>query len=248
MVWTTFAWSAKRRFSFAALAIVGAFAIAGCAQNAQGISPVAAKSDGTVASVRSVVPGGSGTATARGRSATGDGGDRGTSTSARDVSTGCPTQGEGGDALPALCAPPPSPDSRPHVTGPATVTAPASPTPTPSPTACPGLDVESASPAQGAESGGDAVTINGTGFNASTEVFFGGMPVQTQTVVSATEISVTTPPGPSGGGTVAITVDCSGVRSPVAPGVTFTYAAGAAASVGTPSSSSASVSSSARAS
>jgi hypothetical protein len=244
MPWATFARSTNRCFGFAVLVIVGAFVIAGCAQNAQGISPVAAKSGGTVASISKAARSANGTATARGHAAGGGGGGGASTPVANHVSTECPTRGEGGDNLPALCAPPPSSASRPHVPGPASPSGTPIPifTLTPSPTSCSALNVESVSPAQGAEIGGDTVTINGTGFGSSLQVFFGGTPVKTQTVESATEISVTTPTGPSGGGTVEITMDCSGTTLSFGPAVTFTYETSPVAPVGTPPSSPATLS------
>ena len=229
MPWATFARSANRRFAFAFLVIVGAFAIAGCAQNAQGISPVAAKSAGTVASIGQAARSGSGTASARTRSATGGSGDS-TPSPAANGSSGCSTKAEGGDDLPALCAPPASSPGRSlGVTGPASITA----TPSPHPS-CSAVSVESVSPSQGAEAGGDIVTINGTGFNSTVGVFFGGTPAESLTVKSATEISATTPPGPSGGGTVAVTVGCFWATTPPSPVGSFTYEASPTAPVGTP--------------
>ncbi len=230
MPWATFARSANWRFALAILVIVGVFAIAGCAQNAQGISPVAAKSGGTVASISEAARSGSGTASAHGHSATGGSGDSTPSPAANSSSTGCPTKGEGGDDLPALCAPPASSPVRSlGVRGPASITA----TPSPHPS-CYALSVESMSPSQGAEAGGDIVTINGTGFNSTVGVFFGGTPAESLTVKSATEISATTPPGPSGGGTVTVTVGCFWATTPPSPVGSFTYEASPTTPVGTP--------------
>jgi hypothetical protein len=243
MPWATFVRLANRGFAFAVLTIAGAFAIASCAQNAHGISPVAAKSAGAVASIGQAAHGGSETATARGPSAVGGSGGGATpAPAANSSSTACPTQGEGGDDLPALCAPPPSSPGPPHVQGPATITT----VPTAPP--CTGLTVESVSPSRGAEVGGDTVTISGAGFSSSQQVLFGDEPVETLTVESATEISVTTPPGPPGGGTVKITIDCSGMTFSFGPAVMFTYVTSPAAPVGTPSSTPATLSPSSQAS
>jgi large repetitive protein len=242
MPWATFARSANRRFGFAVLVIVGAFAIAGCAQNAQGISPVAAKSGGAAASISRAARSGSGTASAHGRSPIGGSGDSTPSPAANGSSTACPTQSEGGDDLPALCAPPASSSARSlGVSGPASITG--SPPP-----ACYGMRAESVSPRQGAEAGGDIVAISGTGFNSMVEVFFGGTPAESLTVKSATEISATTPPGPSGGGTVEVTVGCSGADTPPIPTGSFTYEASPSAPVGPPPSSPGTVSPSSQAS
>jgi len=70
------------------------------------------------------------------------------------------------------------------VTGPATVTAPASPTPKSQSLSCSTPTVTSVSPSQGAVTGGDTVTIAGTGFGEGADVFSGGtgLPVQHRAV------------------------------------------------------------------
>ncbi|MGW9075701.1 IPT/TIG domain-containing protein [Streptomyces kronopolitis] len=63
--------------------------------------------------------------------------------------------------------------------------------------------VLSVSPTSGATGGGTVVTVNGTGFTGATAVRFGATQGTTVTVVSDTQITVTSPPGT---GTVQVTV------------------------------------------
>lgn len=84
----------------------------------------------------------------------------------------------------------------------------------------PDLTVSSVAPDRGPESGGTVVTITGSGFADVEEVLVGGVPAD-YTVVSDTEITVTTPSHPAG--TVDVTVGRVGAEasSPAA----FTYEA-----------------------
>ena len=141
--------------------------------------------------------------------------------------SGCPTQGVGGDTLaPVLCpspatgsnggadgitgpvSPPGSPNPSPAPASPSLgISGPVTPTPTPAPFTTPPTpsalpQVTGISPAAGPGAGGDSITISGSGFTGATEVDFGGVSAVI-TVVSDTEITVTSPPG---SGTVDVTV------------------------------------------
>jgi IPT/TIG domain len=221
MTWITIIKPTARRFSFGVLVIAGVVATVGCGQNASQTSPVT-NSGGTAASISHAAASVSGTATAISQAtATGGGGsvEPPKNRASGGASTACPTQGEGGDNLPPLCAPPPSPVKA------ATVSDPATPTPTPPPSPCHDLSVESVSPSKGAEIGGDIVTIKGTGFSAGEQVYFGSEPAKAVTVESDTEIAATTPPGPASGGPVEIdmTMDCSAFAYHLYTDVSFTY-------------------------
>jgi hypothetical protein len=90
------------------------------------------------------------------------------------------------------------------------------------PPVVPAPTVTSLSPAAGPVAGGTVVTITGTGFTAATSVNFGGNLGTSVTVVSDTQITVTSPSGSAGA--VAVTVTTPGGTStagPTAP--TFTY-------------------------
>ena len=66
--------------------------------------------------------------------------------------------------------------------------------------------VTGVAPPSGPAGGGQLVTITGTGFDVSSQVTFGGAPVTTPiTVVSATQITATTPAGTAGPASVLVT-------------------------------------------
>ncbi|HEX4220636.1 MAG TPA: IPT/TIG domain-containing protein, partial [Acidimicrobiales bacterium] len=93
-----------------------------------------------------------------------------------------------------------------------TVVPPISPAPT----------VTSVSPATGPAAGGTAVTITGTGFTGATAVKFGSNAGTAVTVVSDTEITVTSPAGAVGAVPVTVTTPAgTSAAGPTAP--TFTY-------------------------
>jgi hypothetical protein len=77
------------------------------------------------------------------------------------------------------------------------------------------------SPQQGPASGGNTVTLTGSGFTGATGVFFGAVPATSFTVVSPTQINAVAPPGAAGA--VQVTVTGPGGTS---NGVTYTYLAG----------------------
>jgi hypothetical protein len=81
--------------------------------------------------------------------------------------------------------------------------------------------VTGVSPASGPAAGGTAVTITGTGLAGATGVSFGGA-AGTITADSATQITVTSPPGK---GTVNITVTTPSGTSAVTAADQFTYVA-----------------------
>jgi phospholipase C len=64
--------------------------------------------------------------------------------------------------------------------------------------------ITSLSPTQGSSTGGDTVTISGSGFAAGAKVTFGGLAAAT-TVISSTQISVVTPASPAGSADVTVT-------------------------------------------
>ncbi len=81
--------------------------------------------------------------------------------------------------------------------------------------------VTGVSPAQGSSSGGDSVTITGSGFTDATAVDFGtGNPAPSFTVASDTEIDAVTPLGM---GMVDVTVTGPGGTSPTTSADQFTY-------------------------
>lgn len=160
-----------------------------------------------------------------------------TGVAAVGTSTGCPTQGVGGDTVPPACVPqtqspstgitpPPAESSQPpSITAPPvestpapSITAPYAPT---SPAAAVALpQVISVSPASGAAVGGDTVTISGSGFTGATAVEFGGVSAS-MSVVSDTEITATSPPGT---GTVDIAVLTPSGASAAVASDQFSYA------------------------
>ncbi|MEU8569589.1 IPT/TIG domain-containing protein [Streptomyces pathocidini] len=79
--------------------------------------------------------------------------------------------------------------------------------------------ITSISPASGPTSGGNTVTITGTGFGGATAVTFGPNPATSFTVVSATQITAVVP---AGTGTVNVTVTGPGGTSNAVP---YTYVA-----------------------
>jgi hypothetical protein len=58
-----------------------------------------------------------------------------------------------------------------------------------------GVQITSLTPIIGVPAGGTAITINGTGFTGTTAVNFGATPGTSLTVVSNTQITVTSPAG-----------------------------------------------------
>jgi len=58
--------------------------------------------------------------------------------------------------------------------------------------------ISSVSPTQGGTAGGTTVTVNGSSFTSTTEVYFDGTPAASFTVVSATQLTVVTPAGTTG--------------------------------------------------
>jgi large repetitive protein len=97
-----------------------------------------------------------------------------------------------------------------------TVVPPVIPPVTPAPT------VTSLTPATGPAAGGTVVTITGTGFTGATSAQFGSNPGTALTVVSDTEITVTSPAGAVGAVPVTVTTPAgASAAGPTAP--TFTY-------------------------
>jgi len=88
--------------------------------------------------------------------------------------------------------------------------------------------VTSVAAAKGPTGGGSTVTVEGTGFtgvSGSTGVTFGSVPATSYRVLSSTLLTAVVPPGPSGGGSVAVHVTDSVVgTSPSAPGSAYDYA------------------------
>src|SRR4029079_15090106 len=91
------------------------------------------------------------------------------------------------------------------------------------------LQVTSVSPATGATSGGNIVTITGTGFAAGATVLFGTQAANSVSVVSSTQITAITPPGAAGA--VSGTVTSAGLSASLAGG--FTYGSGSGTGTGT---------------
>lgn len=90
--------------------------------------------------------------------------------------------------------------------------------------------VSSVAPNQGAQAGGDAVTITGTGFSTApggTQVNFGATPAASVSCTSVTNCFVTSPSS-AGPGTVDIRVFVGGQVSPIVPADQFTYVANSA--------------------
>lgn len=153
-------------------------------------------------------------------------------------STGCPTQGVGGDTVAPACVPqtqspstgitplPVDSHPAPSITAPPVestpapgITGPYAPS-SPPPAAAAPPQVTSVSPASGAAAGGDAVTITGSGFTGATAVEFGGIGAE-MSVDSDAEITATSPPGT---GTVDITVVSPGGGSATGASDQFSYA------------------------
>ena len=82
------------------------------------------------------------------------------------------------------------------------------------------MQVTSLNPAAGLMAGGTPVTITGTGFTGATKVDFGTTAATNLEVVSATEITVVSPPGT---GTVDVTVTGPGGTTTTSPADEFTY-------------------------
>ena len=82
------------------------------------------------------------------------------------------------------------------------------------------LGVTGVSPASGPPSGGTTVTITGTGLAGATGVTFGAHPATNVVVVSATEVTATSPPGT---GTVDISVTTPGGTTVVSGADRFSY-------------------------
>ena len=75
--------------------------------------------------------------------------------------------------------------------------------------------VTSVSPVSGSTAGGTAVTITGTNFAAGATVTFGGTPATNVVVVSATQITATTPAHAAGAVTMTVTVNGQRELSPM---------------------------------
>lgn len=67
------------------------------------------------------------------------------------------------------------------------------------------VTIDLISPSSGLTTGGDFVTIRGGGFNEYAVVYIGGNPLNDVVIVSATEITGTTPAGVAGNATVTVT-------------------------------------------
>ena len=78
------------------------------------------------------------------------------------------------------------------------------------------------SPASGAAGGGDTVTVTGTGFTSATSVQFGSVAATNLSIVSDTQLTVTSPP-PNASGTVDVTVTTSTGTSAISAADQFTY-------------------------
>lgn len=84
-----------------------------------------------------------------------------------------------------------------------------------------GFSISGVSPSSGSAGGGTAVTVSGSGFNASSWVTFNGAPALTSSLVGSTQIVAISPPGLSGAVTVAVT-QIGGVSASVPAAFTFT--------------------------
>ena len=82
--------------------------------------------------------------------------------------------------------------------------------------------VTKVSPNTGPISGGTSVTITGTGFTGTTNVYFGGTPATSIKVTSATQITATTPAEQSGP-VDAVTIITPSGTSAIVPADQFTY-------------------------
>ena len=88
--------------------------------------------------------------------------------------------------------------------------------------------VTAVSPAGGGGSGGDPVTITGSGFAGATGVTFGSVPAVSPSVDSDTQITVASP-APNASGAVDVTVTTAAGTSATSPADLFTYVTAAAA-------------------
>lgn len=88
-----------------------------------------------------------------------------------------------------------------------------------SPVTGPTPTVSSVTPSSGPTAGGTPVTITGTNFSASAKVTIGGAAATNVVVVSATQITATTPAGSAGAATVTVTL--SGQSGSLANGFTY---------------------------
>jgi hypothetical protein len=82
--------------------------------------------------------------------------------------------------------------------------------------------VTGVSPASGAAGGGDTVTVTGTGFTGATSVQFGSVAATNLSIVSDTQLTVTSPP-PNASGTVDVTVTTPAGTSAASTADQFTY-------------------------
>ncbi|CAL5870342.1 uncharacterized protein PFLUO_LOCUS4578 [Penicillium psychrofluorescens] len=87
-------------------------------------------------------------------------------------------------------------------------------------------------PAAGSESGGNTVTITGTGFNGTTGVTFNGTPATSFAIISPTVITAVAPAGVGAG---PIVVTTSGGPSATSSASNYTYSSGPVATTATPS-------------
>ncbi len=86
--------------------------------------------------------------------------------------------------------------------------------------------VTSVTPWESGLAGGANVTILGSGFSDVTAVYFGGTKVTSFTIVSSGQITVTSPPSPTGAAdTVYVTVATNGGTSAESPANEYTYLA-----------------------
>jgi len=84
----------------------------------------------------------------------------------------------------------------------------------------PAPTVTSVSPGRGPTSGGTRITLTGKNFVTGATVTFGGAAASAVTVVSATQITATTPPHKQGGVTIVVT-NTDGQRGTLAVGFTY---------------------------
>ena len=202
--------SAVRRVLFVVPAVTGAaaiaLAVAACGQNVPRITSAADGSGPTPVSSAA------GSSRPTPVSST-NGGTRPATGSANIGGAACPTQGVGGEGSPPLCAPP-SASSRSPGRIASTIRITRQPPPTSTPSSCSVPTVTGVSPSQGSASGGDTVTITGTGFGGGAEVFFGGAPAQSAIPESDTEIIAPARQSSQASPPVNITVSCDGIVSP----------------------------------
>lgn len=83
--------------------------------------------------------------------------------------------------------------------------------------------VAAITPLTGPASGATVVTVSGSGFTGASAVTVNGLPAAGFTVISATAITVVTPPGTAGTGDIRVTTP-AGI-SPIAAGDRYTYTA-----------------------